>query len=613
MITIPGLSKKPKDFNKPADKNEFQLPVNGEYKANPTFFAARSDDERCQAIDLWLSSIRYEASQSSYGRRYQRGSDEIDMQRIDIRQIQRFATTFFRNIFGKSLSEFSENEVEKVAKSLDKCSHQRWVSSKLESGFRFPAQMRDWIANFDEIEQSNSKEKLAVQKQLYRERYQKEARERGFNVAELLKETELFNLHAAFLNDGNTDWCLPSERQAVVGLIFNIDEVSPIENDEEYWESFESEMLPAIRSHCREAEKIYVLNYVDGVYINYNQNQVNSKVNPSFRSDVVNIGVYSANQNGASRYGWINGDTMANLMDSNSFRTQRTITFNNSQTQLGNTNLATISGVRNFLTARKAKFDEEARLRAEKEAAAEAARLAEIARKAEARRALLAKGDFLSKGLKNEEIFANIFLGDFEALPFKRDDISFTSLFGAYLNSYAEQCPKPNPGVEMTRRRCILERVTTTSRTCIEWVTEGTGLFADPTLYEAKLTAERAQVSKVVNPKNGGGLVGGLTKTLEDFMNGKTLSDMEKALDVSTDVAPLIKMNSANACSSSGLKRFQENLRRFALNERPLLDSFPSKQPEVSLPKPESEKPKTIVQKPKPTTKKPPVNSRRKN
>jgi hypothetical protein len=614
---ILGRKPKVKDYNQAPDKNEFQLPTNGEYKANPTFFAARNDNERCQAIDLWLSSIRYEASQASYNRRYQRNNDDIDMERVNKRQIQRYATTFFRNIFGKGLSELSEKEMEKVAKSLDKCSHQRWVLGTLENPFRYPVQMRDWVADFNKIEDSIKDEKLKAQQEAYREHFQTEARRTGYNVAELLTDGGSFQLHTAFLNDGRTNWCSPTERQAVTALILNVDDKSAVENSESYWRTFEKDLLPAIRSKCAEAEKIYVLNYVRGFYISYDRNLIQSGANPAYPSDPLNIAVYSANQSGTSQRGWINGDSMSNLIGSTSRRTQRAVTFSNSDSQLSNANLVTISSLRNFLAARKAKLDEEARIRAEKEAAAEAARRAEIARKAEARRVQLATGGFSTTGLKNAELFANIFLGDFQALPFERDSLEFSTLYGAYLKSYSESCELPvSNRVEMTERYCsggwttnetrTLSGITLSSNTtCNQWSTRGTGRFADPEMYAAKSTLDRLQLSKVLNPKSGGGALGGLVEALTDFASGKTLNEMGKAIDVSSDVAPLVSMNvSMNTCSSRGLKRFQENLRRFALNENPLLEPLPPARTEIAPVKTESEKPQPVVQKAKPVAQK---------
>ncbi len=540
------------------------------------------------------------------------------MQRINARQIQRFATPAFRNVFGKSLPEMSDKEMEKVAKSLDKCSHQYWVLSSLENPFRYPIQMRDWITNFEDIEQSIKAEKLEAQKRLYREQYQKAARETGYNAAEPLKHTSLYQLHAAFLNDGHTDWCSPAERQAITALIHNVDENAAIQNNEAYWRTFESEILPAIRSKCSEAQKIYVLNYVRNFFIDYDRNLVRTQTDRPTSSDVLNIAVYSGDQTGAGQREWINGDSTSNLLGSTSRRTQRVVTFRQSESQIGNANLVTISDVRRFLTTRKARLDEEARIRAEKEAAAEAARRAEIARKAETRRVRLAAGGFSSKGLKHEELFANLFLGDFEALPFKRDDLNFSTLFGAYLKSYAEYCPGslPSNKVEMTRQVCAAYTETRNgwgvvlSTTCTRWRTEGTGLYADPSLYAAKSSAERAQAAKILTPKSGGGILEGIAEALVDFSSGKTLNEMQKAIDVSSDVAPLVSMN---ACSGPGLKRFQENLRRFALDEAPLLDPLPSPRTEDPPVKTEPPKPQTVVPKPKPTTKRTGTRNRPKN
>ncbi|MBK8464864.1 MAG: hypothetical protein IPL32_03455 [Chloracidobacterium sp.] len=607
-ITIRGLPKKTKDFNKPPDIREFQPPTNGEYRANPTFFATRNDDERCQAIDLWLSSIRHIASQSaSYsGAYYRRNGEELDMARVNVQDVQNFATVYFRNILGKSLPEMSEDDMEKVGRALDKCSHQRWVVGSLENPFRYPVQMRNWIAKFEEIEQSIKKEKLDAQREIYREQDQKLAQETGYPIAELLKGTNAFRLHAAFLNNGYTDWCSPTERQAVTALIHNVDENVAIQNNETYWRNFESEILPAIRAKCPEAEKIYVLNYVWNYFIDYDRNLVSTPANRPTSSDALNIAVYSGGEGEEGQKGWINGDSMAKLGGSTSGRTPRAASFRESHSQAGNENLVNISSVRRFLVASQARLDEEARIRREKEAAAEAARQSEIDRKVKARRAMLAHGGFSTKGLKHEELFANIFLGDFEALPFKRDELSFSTLLGAYLQSFAESCSTalPNNKVEMTRQVCATERVTRNGwgveigRSCVEWRTEGTGLFADPAMYSAKSSVDRAQAAKILNPKSGGGILGGILEGLVDLTSGKTLNDMGNAIDVSSDVAPMVRMN---VCTGPGLKRFQENLRRFAINERPLEGALTSERTQTSPAKTKLEKPQADIQKSKST------------
>lgn len=616
-------NKKPKDFNKPPDLREFQQPVNGEFKANTMFFEARSDDERCQSIDLWLSSVRYEASQSpSYRNRknsYLWNNDVLKMESVNSREIPKFGTPAFRNIFGKGLNELSEKDFKHVSKFLEKCSHQRWVANTLERWFTYPAQMQDWVVQFGKMEEVVKQEKIEAEKRLYRERYQAESRRIGYSVAELIKETDNYRLHAAFWNNGNTEWCSQEDRQAIVSLIHKVDENYQITSEESYWKKFENEIRSEVTANCANAEKIYVVNFVSGFYIYYDQNQINTRANGFIPSDPHSIAVYFAKPTDQGKYLWINGDKLSSLTMGNFPRSSNQNIFPDLfDDSTDDSRLASISGLREILKTRQAKLDEEAKIRAEKASAEEAARRAEIARKAETHRVQLATGGFSAKGLKNEELFANIFLGDFEALPFQRDNTIFGSLFGAYLKSYAEYCPGslPSNKVEMTRQECATERITRngwgveTSRSCIEWRTVRTGLYADPSLYAAKTSVDRAQATKILNPKSGGGILGGIAEALTDFASGKTLNEMGKALDVSSDVAPLVSMN---ACAGPGLKRFQENLRRFALNERPLLDSLPSARTEAPPAKTKSEKPQTVIQKSKPATKKTTVKSRRKN
>ena len=392
IFGIPGLGQpKRKDFNKLPDAKEFQQPTNGEYKANPTFFVARSDDERCNAIDLWLSSVRFEASQSSSYKnaRYYWKDGVLDMDKVNSAQITKFATPAFRNIFGKGLPELSEKEVKQVSKSLNKCSHQRWAFYYLEQPFTYPVQLQGWMTQFDKMEETANREKIAAQKRQYRERYQKEARETGYNVAELLKETDSYSLHAAFLNDGYTDWCSPTEKQAIVGVIFKIGENSPVKNDEAYWQSFEQEMLPVIRSSCTGAEKIYVLNYVKGFYISYNQNQIDEKVNRSYPSDVHSIGEFTANSQ--PKYSWIKGDKLSNLIVGYSQRTQSRIIFKNSTDNVNNTGqTATISNLKQIFKINREKLAAEEKIRQEKAAAVERERQKQIEAASEERKRRLA-------------------------------------------------------------------------------------------------------------------------------------------------------------------------------------------------------------------------------
>ncbi|MGC2237394.1 MAG: hypothetical protein WA584_14620 [Pyrinomonadaceae bacterium] len=245
------------------------------------------------------------------------------MDRIGGQEIQNFATPSFRNIFGKGLSEFSDKDFKKVAKSLNKCSHQRWVTHALEEPFNKPAQMQAWILSFEKMEESVRKAKLEEEKKLYRERYQREVQRTGYNAAELLKETNSFRLHAAFLNNGYGEWCSSSDRQAYVALILNKSENEPVDGSGAYWASFENEMLPAIRSACPTAEKVYVFNYVSGFFINYDQYIIVERTIPSFQSDPINIGIFTPGAQ--SKYSWLNGGNFSEITNGRSQRTPRRV------------------------------------------------------------------------------------------------------------------------------------------------------------------------------------------------------------------------------------------------------------------------------------------------
>jgi hypothetical protein len=605
MIELGDLFKKPKDFNKPADPNEFQKPTNGEFKANPLFFAAKDDKEKCQAIDLWLSSVRYEVNQAYARSSYYRQNTEFDMERVNGNEIPQFATPSFRNIFGKALPELSEKETKQIAKFLDKCTTQRWVAVHLEPLFKspYPRQMGEWFRNFANYEAALRQAKIEAEKENYRRKYQNTVSNSGYPVAELLKETDSYRLHTSFLNGGNTEWCSANGNQAVVGLIFKANENFRVENNDQYWRLFDSEILPAVKSACPVADKVYVLNYINGFYINFDQNKVNTSPINNSPSNMLNVGVYTGSTNirswmgGSGSFGGGNGYSSGRRGQT----TAPVITDSNATPSF-----ASIANLRTALQGRQAKIDEEIRISREKSATAEAARQAEIARQSEARRNLLATGGFSSKGLKNEAVFENIFLGNFEALPFKRDDlITFNVLFNYYLDASADSCPITGDNkVMMTRQVCnewVLYR--NGNRTCTGWRTEPTGKYTEPALWAAKKSIDRAQAVKIMDPTT-------IFTELEKMVRGQTLGETSKALDFSTDIDTLFRVNS---CSGQGLKRFQENLRRFAVNEKPLLEPLSSPKSEDLPTKTESEKPQTIVQKPKPTPKKTAIKKRPKS
>lgn len=169
-------------------------------------------------------------------------------------------------------------------------------------------------------------------------------------------------------------------------------------------------------------------------------------------------------------------------------------------------------------------------------------------------------------GLRNEALIVQIYRGRFASIDLEREDMRFSVLYKAYLNSYSRQCRAhlPPDKVEMTRQVCNRERVTKDgwgveiSRSCVGWETVGTGLYADPDMYEAKRELDLLQASDAFR-----NVIGMLSA---DDPLANTMNLVGEATVLREDMAKLLRMN---ACDSPGLRRFQENLRLFALSKRP--------------------------------------------
>ena len=195
---------------------------------------------------------------------------------------------------------------------------------------------------------------------------------------------------------------------------------------------------------------------------------------------------------------------------------------------------------------------------------------------------LLTPGSFSANGLHNEDTLTNLYLGNFTDIAFDRDNMNFSILYSAYLNAYARRCNAhlPRNKVEMTRQECAAERVTRngygveTSRYCIRWVTVGTGLYADPEMYNVKMQLERIQA------RDGLRTVFGMLTKKDPIAGAMNMAGNAQA--AVSDMNSLVRMN---ACTSSALNRFQENLKSFALNKQPIrLGTNASVKPAVKSP-----------------------------
>jgi hypothetical protein len=171
---------------------------------------------------------------------------------------------------------------------------------------------------------------------------------------------------------------------------------------------------------------------------------------------------------------------------------------------------------------------------------------------------------FTAAGLNNEAILSNIFKGDFDHISLKSDDITFADTYGEYLKSFGRQCDRYLPQdrkVEMTVQVCTARWVNGygADRGCANWETRGTGVYADPELYAVKQKLDMQ--AAMDTPKTVLKML-----TQKDPLSGM----MNMAGESLASAADMTSLVAKNGCASPGLKRFEENFTRFALNKQPI-------------------------------------------
>ncbi len=167
-------------------------------------------------------------------------------------------------------------------------------------------------------------------------------------------------------------------------------------------------------------------------------------------------------------------------------------------------------------------------------------------------------------GLYNAEFFDYIYRGHFENIELSREDVFFLGILEQYLRAYGEQCPGylPSDKVKIMEQVCAVEEVTRNgygveiSRYCVEWKWVWTGLYARPDLYNAKLVVEKLYI--------GNSLSNAFEIISDPNSLGNSVDLNHKAKGLQMDMARIFKINS---CDSEALRRFEENLKLFALNK----------------------------------------------
>lgn len=171
---------------------------------------------------------------------------------------------------------------------------------------------------------------------------------------------------------------------------------------------------------------------------------------------------------------------------------------------------------------------------------------------------------FNTDGLYYAEFYDYIFRGHFEKIKFSRKDDQFSLIMNQYLKNFGKQCSDylPSNKVEIMKLVCSREKVTKNgygtviSRDCVDWEWIGTGLFAKPDLYNAKQVADNVDTEE--------GLQKALSMLTDPNAAENSIDFAHKINGVRNDMSEIFKLNS---CNSEGVKRFEENLKLFALGK----------------------------------------------
>ncbi len=167
-------------------------------------------------------------------------------------------------------------------------------------------------------------------------------------------------------------------------------------------------------------------------------------------------------------------------------------------------------------------------------------------------------------GLYYAEFYDFIFRGHFEHVKVKRADVEFLSIFEQYLRAYGRQCKEylPQKKVEIMDLVCAQEYIEKNiygdvlSRVCTKWIWQGSKLFARPDLYNAKLTVEKLQSDDALQKV--------YAEMTDPNAIGNSMDKVHKLKGLKNDMAKIFILNPGN---SPSIKRFEENLKRFALNK----------------------------------------------
>lgn len=189
-----------------------------------------------------------------------------------------------------------------------------------------------------------------------------------------------------------------------------------------------------------------------------------------------------------------------------------------------------------------------------------------------------APAHFSAAGLNNEDDLVRIYSGDFGSVRLDRDGLEFTLIISGYMEDFAKDCKQflPPNKVEIMQQVCEGSGPSNTyspdgvhdiygnviQPASCTYVTRGTGLYADPQLYDAEQDVSAKAQANMLRNMLGMGKRGG---------GSSLFSAPQQAVDQLTSVGNEMEtVIRTNVCGSAGLRNFQSNLIRFANGEAPL-------------------------------------------
>jgi len=188
-----------------------------------------------------------------------------------------------------------------------------------------------------------------------------------------------------------------------------------------------------------------------------------------------------------------------------------------------------------------------------------------------AKQSSAAAAHFTAAGLNDEDDLVRIYTGDFQSIKLDHDSTEFMMIISGYIEDFGRDCKQylPPNKVEITVQVCndapspiYNPADSDRQRTgCSGYHTEGTGIYADPNLYNTvNDISAKAQAGLLQSVLGIGGGKGG--RLANPLTNPGQLTDQLVSLQGETK--GLIQVN---GCGSPGLRNFQSNLIRFARGE----------------------------------------------